>query len=409
MIGGGLAGLVCASNLHKLGISCQLLEASDQIGGRVRTDEVDGFLLDRGFQVFLTAYPEALATLDYEQLELCRFEPGAMIRYHGKFHRFSDPWRRPQHAISTALSPAGTLADKFRIASFRKHTTRGQLEDIYNRAEQTTIALLRQRGFSDVVIERFFRPFLGGVFLDGDLHTSSRMCEFVFRMFSQGDAALPARGMGEIPRQLARHLPPDVVRTNTAVESIEHTNVILSSGERLSARAVIVATPAPIARRLLGDPHPADGRSVSCLYFAAPQPPLKESILVLNGDGKGPINNLCVPSQVSSKYAPNGQSLVSVTVLGQDSDEQRLLEQVHAQLQEWFGTTAETWRHLKTYSISYALPAQSPPALQPVAKSTRHGEGVFVCGDHCDTGSINGAMASGRRAAEAVIEMLQAS
>ena len=128
VIGGGLAGLVCASNLHRSGISCLLVEASDQIGGRVRTDEVDGFLLDRGFQVFLTAYPEALATLDYEQLELCRFEPGAMIRYRGKFHRFSDPWRRPQHAISTALSPAATLADKFRIASFRKHTTRGQLE-----------------------------------------------------------------------------------------------------------------------------------------------------------------------------------------------------------------------------------------------------------------------------------------
>lgn len=408
IIGGGLAGLVCATNLHKSGASCLLLEASDQVGGRVRTDEVEGFLLDRGFQVFLTAYPEAQAVLDYERLELRRFEPGALIRYQGKFHRLSDPWRRPQHAIATVLSPAATLADKLRIASFRRHTTRGQLNDIYNRIEQTTIELLKERGFSDVIINRFFRPFLGGVFLDGDLKTSSRMCEFVFRMFSQGDATLPAGGMGEIPRQLAQSLPSDVIRTNTAVESIENTDVMLTSGERLSARAVVVATTAPMARRLLGDSHPAEGRSVTCIYFAAPQPPVEEPILVLNGDGTGPINNLCVPSQVSSRYAPSGQSLVSVTVLGQHDDEVHLMAQVQSQLEEWYGQTVKQWRHLKTYVIEYALPEQSPPALQPVAKPVQARDGVFVCGDHCDTASINGAMASGRCVAEAVTEMLQA-
>lgn len=409
VVGGGVAGLACALNLHKSGFSCLLVEASDEIGGRVRTDELDGFLLDRGFQVYLTAYPEGLATLDYEQLEFCSFEPGAMIRYGEKFHRLSDPWRRPQHALSTLFSSAATLGDKLRIAGFRKHTTRGQLSDIYERSEQTTLALLRGRGFSEIVIERFFRPFLGGVFLDADLQTSSRMCEFVFRMFSEGDATLPARGMGEIPKQLARQLPREIVRTNTVVDSIEHTNVIISSGERLAARAVIVATPAPVARRLLQDPHPAEGRSVTCLYFSAPEPPVKDPTLVLNGNGIGPINNLSVPSQVSPRYAPEGQSLVSVTVLGHHCDEQRLLSQVQSQLQEWFGSTATTWRHLKTYVIEYALPVQNPPALQPVAKASQSREGVFVCGDHCDTGSINGAMASGRRTAETVIEMLKAS
>ncbi len=304
---------------------------------------------------------------------------------------------------------AEALADKLRIASFRRHTTRGRLSAIYERTEQTTLALLRERGFSEVVIERFFRPFLGGVFLDADLQTSSRMCEFVFRMFSQGDAALPARGMGEIPKQLARKLPREIVRTNTVVESIEHTNVIISSGERLAARAVIVATPAPICRRLLQDPHPAEGQSVTCLYFTAPEPPIKDPTLVLNGDGTGPINNLCVPSQVSPRYAPRGKSLVSVTVLGHHHDEQRLLSQVQSQLQEWFGSAVTAWRHLKTYVIEYALPVQTPPALQPVAKSSQFREGVFVCGDHCDTGSINGAIASGRRTGEAVIKKLKAS
>ena len=409
VVGGGLAGLVCASRLYESGVSCLLVEGADQVGGRVRTDEVDGFLLDRGFQVFLTAYPEAQATLDYQQLDLRCFEPGALIRYSGEFHRLSDPWRRPQHSLATLLSPAATLRDKLRIASFRKHTTRGQLSDIYDRTQQSTIALLRERGFSDAVIDRFFRPFLGGVFLDGDLETSSRMCEFVFRMFAQGDAALPAGGMGELPRQLADRLPPEFVRTGTPVEAIEDTDVVLASGERLSARAVVVATSAPIARQLLDDPYPADGRSVTCLYFAAPSPPIDEPILVLNGDGTGPINNLCVPSQVAPRYAPSGQSLVSVTVLGHHGDEQRLLDDVQQQLQEWFGTTTATWRRLKTYGIDYALPVQSPPTLQPVAKSAQVRTGVFVCGDHCDTGSINGAMASGRRAAESVTAMLQGS
>ena len=384
-----------------------MLEASDRVGGRVRTDEVNGFRLDRGFQVFLTAYPEAQAALDYESLKLCCFEPGALIRFGGKFHRLSDPWRRPQHLITTISSRAATIRDKIRIASFRRHVTRGPLQDVYDRPEETTMTLLRAWGFSDVIIERFFRPFFGGVFLDGDLHTSSRMCEFVFRMFSQGDAALPAQGMEEIPKQLARRLPAGVIRTNRVVAKVDQQAAILSSGERISAPAVIVATEAPIARRILGDSYPALGRSVSCLYFDAPTSPLKESILVLNGDGAGPINNLCVPSQVSPQYAPHKRSLVSATVLGHHTNPESLLAQVRLQLEEWFGNHVESWRHLKTYRIPYALPEQSPPALNPVAKPTQVRDGIFVCGDHCDTGSINGAMASGRRTAAAVMAFLR--
>lgn len=404
VIGGGLAGLVCARQLSARGLSCQLLEAGDRVGGRVRTDAVDGFLLDRGFQVFLTAYPEAAATLDYEQLNLRRFEPGALIRFNGKFHRLADPWRRPRHFLATLLSPAATLPDKLRIARFRSDATGRELGDIVARPEQPTIDLLRQRGFSDVIIERFFRPFLGGVFLDRELQTSSRLCEFVFRMFSLGAAAVPEKGMGEIPRQLALQLPAGAIRIDTRVDSIDGQDVVLSSGQRRSARAVIVATEAPAARKLLGDSRPAEGRSACCLYFAAEKAPLKEPILVLNGDGQGPINNLCVPSQVSPSYARAGQSLVSVTVLGDHADQGELSERVRSQLKDWFGPVVESWRPLRTYQIRYALPAQPPPALQPVAKATKVRAGVFVCGDHCDTASINGAMASGRRAAEAVLE-----
>ncbi len=406
IIGGGIAGLVCARRLCESGLQCRLFEASDEIGGRVRTDHVDGFLLDRGFQVFLTAYPEAQRLLDMPRLGLRRFEPGALIHWNGKFHRLSDPWRRPQHLLATALSPVATLADKLRIARFRRQTTDARLSDLYQRPEQTTTARLREFGFSDVIIERFLRPFLGGVFLDRELQTSSRMCEFVFRMFSLGDATLPEKGMGQISVQLASHLPEGVIQTKSPVESLEGQQVMLASGERHTARAVVVATTEPTARRLLGEPTPAPGKSVRCLYFAAPTPPIREPILVLNGDGVGPVNNLCVPSQLSRSYAPDGQSLISVTVLKQHPDQAALAGSVRDQLQNWFGASVAGWRHLKTYDIPYALPSQPPPALDPVAKPPGARQGIFLCGDYCDTASINGAMASGLRAAQAVISVL---
>ena len=404
VVGGGLAGLTCARYLCDNGVTCRLFEASDDIGGRVRTDQVDGFLLDRGFQVFLTAYPEASKLLNYEKLELRPFDPGALIHLDDRFQRLTDPWRRPRHFLTTALSPVATLADKIRIASFRKYTTKGQLKDILTRTQQKTLDLLSERGFSSTVIEKFFRPFLGGVFLDAKLETSSRMCEFVFRMFALGEATLPAAGMAEIPRQLAAYLPPDVVKTASPVDRIEGRTVILRSGERLTGRAVVVAAEAPAAKALIDGKFSTTGRSVCNLYFAADEPPIVEPILVLNGDGTGPINNLCVPSQVAPGYAPPGQSLISVSVLGAHEDQQRLVEQVRDQLNDWFGPIVTTWRHLRTYSIPYALPSMHCTTAEPIEKPAAVHEGLFVCGDHCDTASINGAMASGRRAAEIVLQ-----
>ena len=352
----------------------------------------------------MTAYPETRAALDYAKLQLCKFEPGALVRYRGAFHRFADPWRRPQYLFPTALSPVATLTDKLRVASFRKYTTRGTLEDLYQRPEQTTLELLQGRGFSDTIIRRFFQPFLGGVFLDRSLQTSSRMCEFVFRMFSLGDAAVPAGGMAAIPRQLAEALPADAISTNCRVDRINGTSAVTMDGQQIAAKSLVIATEKPAAQRLLGNAEPAPGNRVLCLYFAADESPIREPILVLNGEGEGPINNLCVPSRLDPSVAPPGKSLVSVSVLDEQatSDNDVLTERVRTQLASWFGGAVEAWQHLRTYDIPFALPNQSPPALDPVAKPTTVSDGVFVCGDHCDTASINGAMASGRRAAEAV-------
>lgn len=407
IVGGGLAGLTCAHYLSAAGLSFRLLEASDRVGGRIRTDEVEGFLLDRGFQVFLTAYPDARQVLDYDALELSSFEPGALIRFDGGFRRFADPWRRPSCLLATALSPVATLSDKLRVASFRSYTSRDSLNDIYSRENQTTINLLRQRGFSEVIIDRFFRPFLGGVFLDESLETSSRMCEFVFRMFSQGDAALPAAGMQGIPQQIASRLPQGSLRMNTRVESIESREVTLSTGERLAARTVVIATEQPAAWRLLGRSEETQARRVKNLYFASPKPPIVEPILILEGDDRGPVNNMCVPSQVARHYAPADQSLISLTVLKNYDDQDLMIGAALDQMRDWFGEQVGDWRHLRTYEIDYALPVMSTDIEETLVKPSMVAESLFVCGDHCETASINGAMASGRRAAEAVVGSLQ--
>jgi phytoene dehydrogenase-like protein len=404
IVGGGLAGLCCARRLCGAGVTCRVLEASDAVGGRARTDRMDGFLLDRGFQVLLTAYPEARQTLDYDALELQPFEPGALVRCGGRFQRLVDPWRRPRHVLATAFSSVGTLADKLRIAGLRRRVRRTTLDELYEQPEQSTIERLRQEGFSSRIIERFFRPFLGGVFLDRDLETSSRLFTFVFRMFADGDAVLPAQGMHAIARQLAERLPPGTVHTNSVVERLESRAVRLADGRQLTAKAIVVAVDHPTAARLLGDSQPPAARSATCLYFAAEQPPVNEPILVLNGEGQGLINNLCVPSLVAPTYAPPGAALVSATVLGIPAiDGHHLESSVRQQLQEWFGNQVQTWRHLRTYHIPFALPAQSPPALSPVAKSPRRRDGIWLCGDYLDTASIQGAMVSGRRAAEDVL------
>jgi phytoene dehydrogenase-like protein len=410
IVGGGLSGLSCARHVTDAGISCCLLEASDRVGGRVRTDRVDGFLLDRGFQTFLTSYPEAQRLLDYESLQLCRFEPGAMVRANGRFHRFCDPWRCPRHAMTVALSAVGTLNDKVKIGRLRNRLLNCGLEELFHGPNVSTLEALLQEGFSDRFIERFFQPLLGGVFLNPDLIASSRMFEFVFRMFATGDATLPAMGMEAIPRQLAQSLPAGVIRTRTQVIGIDGQTVKLASGARLRGRAIVLAVEGPVAARLLRQVSPSTWRSVACLYFAADEPPVRGPVLVLNGDGHGPINNLTVVSEVAPSYAPPGESLISVAVLRNLEDNDRQLERrVRCQMVDWFGTPSAPWRHLQTYRIRYALPAQTPEEMEPVQKPAQVRDGLFLCGDYRDMASIQGAMASGKRTADAAIKSLQAS
>lgn len=402
VIGAGLAGLTCALELEKRGQTVVLLEASDEVGGRVRTDAVEGFLLDRGFQVLLTAYPEAKRLLDYGALRLRPFYPGALVRLSDRFERVADPFRRPLDALSTLGSRVGTLGDKLRVLPLRRRTRSGTLEGLFSRPATSTLEALTRGGFSSRMIERFFRPFLSGIFFDSRLETSSRMFEFVFRMFSSDDTALPEKGMGEIPRQLASRLERGTVRTGARVTSISDRAVGLETGESLVAGRIVVATDGPEAARLLPDLRVPASRSTVTVYFAVERPPLEEPVLVLDGEGTGPVTTFCLPSRVSASYAPAGADLVSVSIVGvpQMNDDQ-LLEAVRAQMRGWWGPEVGQWRHLRTCRIHHALPAFLPPNDAVAPAEIR--PGLFICGDHRENPSLQGAMASGRRAARAVL------
>jgi phytoene dehydrogenase-like protein len=275
---------------------------------------------------------------------------------------------------------------------------------LFQRPEKTTLQALRDEGFSDSIIERFFRPFLGGVFLSRDLDTSSRLFEFLFRMFSLGKTAVPALGIQQIPLQLAAMLPEGAVRLHSEVTAVKPGQITVAGGETLTAEIVVVATEGPAAARLLGQAVAAPrSRSVTCLYFAAAEPPVTEPILVLNGMGQGLVNNLHVADRVARTYAPVGQHLISVTVLGNpEGDDATLETAVRQELQEWFGSQTSAWRHLRTYRIRHAQPHQPPPTLQPPQRTVRLETGLYVCGDYRDNASINGAMVSGWRTGAAI-------
>lgn len=407
IVGAGLAGLSCARHLMNRSVSLIVLEADDRIGGRLKTDVLDGFLLNHGFQVLQTAYPEARRQLDYHRLELKPFAPGAIIRVAGKFKRVSDPRRRPRDIWSSLTAPVGTFADRLRMIRIASNARRGSVSNLFQSPDMTTLEFLQSEGISEKMIERFFKPFFGGVCLDPAIQASSRVFKYVLRVFAGGDVALPGRGMGAIASQLAEELPEEAIKTEVRVESIHQGGAVLTSGETINCRAVVLATDGPETLRLLKKPESIVSHGELCLYFAAPKAPIREPYLVLNGEGSGVINSLSVPSIVATSYAPAGQELISVVVIGPlVSDDRTAESMVREELTGWFGPMVKEWRHLKTYRIEHALPAQPPPMPDPTVPAKSVTPGIYVCGEYQCVPGIQWALLSGRRAAEAVIEEL---
>ncbi len=403
IIGGGLAGLTAGRALHEKGIEFTLLEATERVGGRVKTDVEDGFRFDRGFQVLLTAYPEAKRWLDYKKLDLKTFSPGAMLLLpSGKSERIGDPLRDPSSLFATVFSSAGSLGDKFKILSLKNRLARLSIEDIFNQEEKSTMEALKgDYGFSQKMIDLFFQPFFAGIFLEKELDTSRRMFDFVFKMFGEGHGAIPNLGMEEISKQLAAPIN-DSIKTNAKVEKIEGQKVYLNNGETLSAPNIIVATEATSLIQKLTSVK-KEFQSTTHLHFAAEEAPINKPIIALNTSKNRLTNNICVINKVAPKYSPKGKNLISISVVGKTNLSQKeLIATARKELTTWFGRGVEKWELLKCHEVKYALPNQQTVSASKGDSSFKIRDGLYLAGDWNFNGSINAAMRSGRLAAEVV-------
>lgn len=409
IIGAGIAGLTAAIELEKAGFKPTILEGSESIGGRVKTDNVDGHLLDHGFQVLLTAYPEAQHYLDYEKLNLKKFSPGALIidSKNGNYS-ISDPLRQPISIFSMLFSPVGNFSDKLKIFQWNRALRKTSVDDIFNKDELTSLEFLRKKGFSETIISQFFKPFFGGIFLENELQTSSRMLEFVFKMFGEGYAAVPEKGMKQIPEMLASNLAQTEIKFNHRVEKVGLKKVSLENGEELDADVIIIATKADELLPQLSGQFSGD-QFVTNLNFTSDIDPIGKSLIALIPDNRYLINNVSVMNNTSSFYAPEGSYLLSISVTqNYEENDKQLKKRILKELLEIFPSLENAvLEHLKTYYIDNALPIIDDFQNKMKRSQTKIQDGIYLAGDYLLNGSINAAMASGRYAAHAVFEDLK--
>ncbi len=397
-----MAGLTCAKYLKDRGIEALILEAADGVGGRVRTDTVNGFRLDRGFQVLLTSYPEAKKLLDYDDLRFKNLPSGARIRRGDDFFVMPNPLKNILTAPQALFAPVGSLFDKIKVLQLSFETRNAaEPDDVSNsKSNESTIAFLKDYGYSETIINQFFRPFFGGVFLERELETNSSFFKFLYDQFAAGEVVIPENGMQAIPEQIAGHLSLRQIRLNTAVEKIDGKTVYLSDGETIEADKIVLATGAKAAAKLLGEQSNTTFNGTICLYFESdsPLPMSGEPYLIINSNTNELIDHLLPASDIVPNYSPEGKTLISVNIVGDKNISEDVLErEVQAELTKWFGKSI-AWRHLKTYRIPDALPQFIGNSA--TGTNLKINDYLYRCGDYTAYPSLNAAMKTGRETAE---------
>ncbi|MFD7559552.1 NAD(P)/FAD-dependent oxidoreductase [Streptomyces sp. NPDC059835] len=401
VVGAGVSGLACARDLLAAGVRVRVLEAGDTVGGRMRSDRVGGFVVDRGFQVFNSAYPQVRRRFDLRELRLRPFTPGFIVHAPTGRLGFVDPVRRPR-TLPELLS--GRLVDRRDLAALALLSARDVLlppARLKRRPDTTARTAFANAGFSEAFVERFFRPFVAGVFLEDELETSARVFHMVWRSMLRGTICLPAEGIGAVPRALAARLPTGALLLETPVAGLTADGVLTGEGREIPARAVVIATGPGAVPTLLPEVILPAYRTVTTYYHVAPRSPLGEPTLLV--DTRRRFLNTCVLSDVVPGYAPPGHALIATSVTGPDLQGRE--HELRTALAEAYGTGADGWDLLTVRTIEEALPAMAPP--QPLTRTTRVAPGRYVCGDHRATGSTQGALASGARAAREVLHDLR--
>jgi len=421
VVGAGVAGLTCAKMLIEAGQEVRVLEAGDHVGGRVWTDHsADGFLLDRGFQVLFTAYPSARQHLDFEALKLHEISPGVVLIRNGVWHTLGDLWKPLSLLGPTLSNPLLSFGDKLRTGRLRRYVRRRSLEAIFRGqmkgGDKSTYAELRRRHLRDArFIDNFARPFFGGVFLDHELSTSARVFYFLIKMLASGKVALPDQGMGALAEQLASALPAKAIYLETRVDGIVQADgravgVILTGVEEMQGDAIVIATDAENAGRLTAVAQASEMVPVTCVYFGTTESLYSGPRLLLNANPEAFVNHAIQISNVSPAYAPKGQHLLSLCVLGFPSlDEPELITRCMDDITPWFpDRDFSKLRHLATYRIR-AAQFRQPPGIFGALPSNQTGvEGLILAGEYTESSSIQGAMLSGEKAAGLVLASLAA-
>ena len=400
VVGAGLAGLACAQLLSREDVEVVVLEASDGVGGRVRTDVVDGYRCDRGFQLLNPAYPalsDVLGAAGTAALDLRAFGAGVVVAHGRTRSVLADPRREPSLVLASLRAPLGTFAEKVRFATWAASTllpVRRQLAG----TDRTLAAELDAYGVTGRLRAGVVDQFLAGVLAEDEGASSAHLVRLLVRSFVLGSPSVPALGMGRLPQVLAATLPAGTVRLGTGVRSVTGCTVRTDDAE-LEASAVVLATDPATAGRL-ADLDVPPMKSLTTFWHATDEPPTGRPLLHLDADHRGPLVNTAVLTTVAPTYAPAGRSLVASTVLGADGSA-AAERTVRRQAALVYGVDTDAWDLVATHVVAAALPAQPPPLhpRQPVAL----GGGLFVAGDHRDTASIQGALVSGRRAATAVL------
>ncbi len=404
VVGAGLAGLVCARQLVEHGAEVTVYEQAGQVGGRVRTDLIDGYRCDRGFQLINPAYPAVPRELDLAALDLRAFGAGVTVAHGSQRFRLADPRRMPGAIADTVMAPVGTLAEKMAFAGWAMGSL-WPVPKLLSADDTTLAASLDHAGVGGPLRTGVVDQFLAGVLADADQQSSATFSLLLVRSFLLGNPSVPSLGMGRVPEQLAAGLPGGSLCLGVEIEQVEPGVLRGSMGEQ-QVDAVVVATDPTSAARLVAV-EPPRMRGLTTFWYGTDEPPADPThakLLHLDADHRGPVVNSAVMTAVAPSYAPAGRQLIAATVLGAEVAAE---PEARRQLARMYGTDTSGWELIATHAIAEALPTQSAP-LQ-VRRPVRLADGLFVAGDHRDTASIQGALVSGRRAARAVLRQAHAS
>ncbi len=396
VVGAGISGLYACLLLEQHGFTVDLHERSNSIGGRMKSEMKSGFILDHGFHVLQTGYPLASKILDYEAMGCSAFEPGALIirpkNKKPKIWQFSDPFRRPIKGIFGIFNLFTSPLNLLRVGLLRMKLKRMNDTDLFQKKSQTTLDYLQSKGFSQSFIDQFFTPLFGGIFLETELRTDSRMFDFVFKNMSRGDMVLPKDGISACPQQIFDRLTKTSLKLNSNISVLDEGK--LSNGDEVFEYDIVIKAFAPKNSNLT--------KGVWTIHFAAPKSPLKDKYIMLNSTLKSErclISHLAVPSDIQPNYAPSNLSLVTVTVVDEDAKRQGLTtkeaveDHVTKELLGWFPNQIHNWRVLDVQYIESALPEFSGDDFDNLSKSTT----TTMCGDNTYHGSVEGALLSAQR------------